>query len=227
MTGESVKQAGPLRRVVTLLAAAIAVVLLSAGCGNAALSSHHSSPEPGHLGSTYDHIRFLRPSGWRAVPVTFLSGAGAPWAYWTNQAAGPECRQLPNGGRCGPPIKALHRGGVLVIVGGPPFEAKAPFHPNTTVAGRPTKVRGAACSNSAPQFSLGRTCYRGAARTLLADVADPDGHITPGVISGFTIRAYFGPGNTHQLEQQMRHVLATAHAVRTHGQRPSATQATR
>ena len=161
MSGGSVKQAGPLRRVVTLLSAAIAVSLLAAGCGNATSSPHNAPPEQEHLESTYDHIRFLRPSGWRAVPITFLSGAGAPWAYWTNQVAGPECRSPPNGGQCGPPIKALRRGGVLVIVGGPPFEAEAPVHPNTTVAGRPTKVRVADCSNSAPQFSLGEPAIAG------------------------------------------------------------------
>lgn len=208
------------RKQALSLIGTVAVVAAALMIGSVTLphSTQPTQPATASRISTYDHIRFLRPPGWRDVPVTFVSGAGAPAAYWTNQKRGPECQALPNGGRCGPPIKALHRNGVLVIVGGGLPQAAAPFHPNATVAGQPALIRAADCRHSAPPSSIGRSCYRGASKVLIAEVLEPGVHPTRGSTAVFRLQAYFGPGNTHRLEQQMRHVLATARPTPTPAQ---------
>ncbi len=193
-------------RLARLLTVGTAMPLLLAGCAT-------GSTGPGATSSvsTYHHIRFVRPPGWREVPATASSGLESPVAYWTNQHTVPQCTHPQRGEiDCHAPVKAVHRNGVLVLITQSTYTYKRILRPNVTVAGRPASITVRTCDGSrSTTESAGARCYPGASRALVADVFDPHVH-RPGHSIAVQLLAYLGPGNTDHLEQQLRHALASA-----------------
>jgi hypothetical protein len=205
------------RRTLCLLGLAV----LTTACAHTGQAKANLRAGPPSNVSTYHHIRFVRPPGWREVPATAHSGLDSPAAYWTNQQTVPQCTHPQKGeSDCGAPVKVVHRDGVLVVVGQGTSAYKGAIRPNATVAGRPATVM-ARVGGHPRESGTSMRCPPGARSTLTALVQDPS--IAPS--SGyevFSIQAYFGAGSTHLLEQQMRRVLATARAVLTPRQRQAA-----
>jgi hypothetical protein len=175
--------------------------LLSLLC--AACTSTPTTQVQGGGRSLYEHIRFERPTGWLAVPVTFNTASFTPDAYWTNQPTVPECRPNPRlGGHtsCGPPVAELTTGGVLVIVVNLPTPASS-FHANARVADHAASIRRTDCS---PQ-----ECPARATSGLLAMIRIP-GRPSRDLINTLQLQAYFGPGNAGQPAEVMRRVLDDA-----------------
>jgi len=206
--------------IATAAAAAAAIII-----GLVAVPSirHNAQPARGSSMSIDDHIRFVLPPGWREIPNTIITGAaGGPSKFWTNQPTTPSGRRPQESGpSCLSPITKLHRNGVLVSVGLDSFLLKQDFHPNTTVAGRPASITTIDVPTAPPESGGAPPCVLNTARILHVEIlADsPPWHGRVGVLY---LNAHFGPGDTHRLEQQMRHVLTTARPALTSQERHAA-----
>jgi hypothetical protein len=178
------------------------VGLLCSACATARPGSGQTvSPSAGGR-SVYEHVRFDRPAGWQASPVTFTTASFTPDEYWTNQPTVPECRPNPRlGGHtsCGPPVSRLASGGVLVIVIDLPIPADS-FHANAQVATHAASIRSTHCASP--------HCPAQAASGLLAMIRIP-GRPSRDLINTLQLQAYFGPG-AGQLARAMRQVLEDA-----------------
>ena len=125
--------------VVFVVTIAVAALIVTRHHLDANTSAPHSTTAPNALNrSTHLGVTLTYPAAWHLAPVTFINaGLVHPIGYITNEPLVSECRV-----GCGPPVSVLTPGGVIITLNdGPDFAFGYEHTANTTIAGRPARVR--------------------------------------------------------------------------------------
>jgi hypothetical protein len=172
----------PVTAVAVVVTIAVAALIITRHHSDGNTSALRTTAAPNALTrSTHLGVTLTYPASWRLAPVTFINaGVDYPISYITNEPLVSECRA-----GCGPPVKVLTPGGVIITLNdGPDFVDGYEHTANTTVAGRPAHVMvtKGACSvggtiSTQAMISLSPDATKQRMLDIEACADDPDGRI--------------------------------------------------